>query len=322
MIGGSFVTWISGLATAALPHDPVKDKEPRVFPTVVELLQGEGNFISFTHREHPGNRIGYRFHEHSPYVLGAIPTAAEQHEIEAVSRLETEFAGRPGAFKNAREVREAGWIPQDWTFYIAPASEGFDLLWVVQTHESGLNTYYAVQQCFRMSGATNEAWRRKVAETPAFSEFDLWATQKAAGDPLTSLSYVHSGGRWLAIPATQDTLGFRTRLGFEMDTARTGGNLKAATYEPYNPAFSDEVLDTGLAARTDAKGEWICALYWEHTTHVTDHHPADCLHAVVNLGPLAPQSKRAIRGKIYWFKGSLDDLYTKWQADFHFSGVR
>jgi hypothetical protein len=53
---------------------------------------------------------------------------------------------------------------------------------------------------------------------------------------------------------------------------------------------------------------------------VTDHHPADCLHAIVNIGDLPPHSRRVIRGKIYWFKGTKRDLLKQWRADFEFEG--
>jgi len=213
-------------------------------------------------------------------------------------------------------VREDGWCPQDWTYYIAPAPDGFDLLWIIATHATGLNEYYAAQQCFRLSGVTNREWRRAIAETPAFSEFDLWARQEDKGDPLTSLSYVRREGCWLAMPATRDHVAYRTREGLDMDIERTRGNLDAADLAPYGPTSFEGAVDCGLAARTDLGGTWVCALYWERTTHITNHHPADCLHAVVNLGPIPPHGKRALRGKIYWMEGSLDTLYKQWQADF------
>ena len=288
----------------------------RVGPTAVDPLQKDGRFVSFTHGDHPGNRVGYRFHEHHPYVYGTAPTEADEDQVAKAEAAEAVFAKRPGVFVNRVAVREDGWAPQDWAYYIAPAEDGFDLLWVIETQGTGLNEFYAVQQCFRMSGRTNQEWRRRIAETPAFSEFDQWAKEEEAVQALTSLSHVHSEGAWQRIPATRDNVGYRTPLGVKMDLLRTGGDLAAAELAPYNPTVSAQVLDTGLAARTDRAAEWVCALYWEGTTHVTDHHPADCLHAVVNLGPIPPQSKRAIRGKIYWTKMSLDTLFDTWRRAF------
>ncbi len=284
--------------------------------TVVGPLHEGGNFVSLSRRDHPGNRIGYRFHEHAPLVYGAPPDTEAGSEPGTVQALEEHFASRPGVLVHKRPVREDGWTRQDWTYYIAPADDGFDILWVIETMEEGLNEYYCVQQCFRMGGLTNDEWRRKIAETPAFSEFDLWTRQEAEQKPLTSLSYVHSGDRWLSVPAVRENVGYRTTLGAALDIQRTEGDLTKAALEPYKPVFGDQVLDCGLIVRRSVDEQWACGLYWERTAHVTNHHPADCLHAVVNLGPIAPHGKRAVRGKVYWMKATLDEVYAHWQRDF------
>ncbi|MCP4643837.1 MAG: hypothetical protein GY851_25570 [bacterium] len=271
--------------------------------------------MSFSHRNHPGNRVGYRFHEHAPLIFGDVPDSDDGETAEA-SEQEAAFSKRPGIVINTIHVREEGWCSQDWTYYIVPVADGFEMLWVVEAHETGLNEFYCVQQCFRMSGVTNQDWRRKIAETPAFSEFDLWAKQEAEGTAFTSLSRVRCGDQWVSMSATRDNVGYRTPLGVYLDTRRSDGDIKTVGLEPYKPILADEESDHGLITRMDMAGEWLCGLYWERTTHVTDHHPADCLHSVVNLGPIPPRGKRAIRGKIYWMKGSLDDLYRHWERDF------
>jgi hypothetical protein len=113
---------------------------------------------------------------------------------------------------HTRPVREDGWAPQEWTYYFAPTSDGFDLLWVVKTFDEGLNEFYCVQQCFRMSGRTNEAWRREIAETPAFSEYDYWSAQEQRGESPTSLSYALINRDWRPMPATHDHVAYRTAL--------------------------------------------------------------------------------------------------------------
>jgi len=68
--------------------------------------------------------------------------------------------------------------------------------------------------------------------------------------------------------------------------------------------------------RNDLPETWVTGLYWQRTSHVTVHHPADCLHAIVNIGGIPPHSRRAIRGKIYWFAGDKRDLLKHFQCDF------
>ena len=78
----------------------------------------------------------------------------------------------------------------------------------------------------------------------------------------------------------------------------------------------DPPIDDGLVARCDHENHWMNALWWENTTHISNHHPADCLHSFVNLGPLAANSKKALRGRIYWAKMTKEDLLARWRKEF------
>ena len=77
-----------------------------------------------------------------------------------------------------------------------------------------------------------------------------------------------------------------------------------------------EPIDNGLITRTNLRESWVCGIHWQKTSHVTNHHPADCLHSIVNIGNIPPFSKKAIRGKIYWFEGNKDSLYNHYKRDF------
>ena len=109
-------------------------------------------------------------------------------------------------------------------------------------------------------------------------------------------------------------MGARTPYGETVDEKRFGGTM-SNTIGPYKARILDPV-DCGLVMRADLMGEWVCGIYWEHTTHVTDHHPADCLHTVVDIGDIPAHGRRAIRGKIYWFQGTKADLLERWAVDF------
>lgn len=301
----------------------ISREKQNTVPTSIEFPPpkkpgAEKIFISLLNRSHSGNRIGCRLFEHKPLVYGAIPKKSKRGMGTAeADALEKQYAERPGVFVHTIDVtNKKGWVPQSWTYYIVPAADGFELLWVITTKNKGLNKYYVAQQCFRMSGKTNRQWRRKIAETPAFSEYDLWASQEARGLSKTSLSFVRRNDTWEALPATRNHVVCRTPLGLALDTVRSGGDLtKIAGIEPYDPSLFEADIECGLTTRSNLENSWVCALYWERTSHVSNHHPADCLHAFVNLGPLPPNSKRAIRGKIYWMKASRDELFERWRKD-------
>jgi hypothetical protein len=283
-------------------------------PIQSELL---GEFATFVHRDHSGNRIGYRFHEHTPLVYGDVPQTGEgARQVDSSAEAEADrFRHRPGVKTHRKRVDEEGWIPQVWTFYLAPIQDGIDMLLVVEAEDTGLPEFYGIQQCFRLSGATNAEWRQKYACTPAFSEYDLWAqTPGDAGK--TSLTWLSRGGALQQLPACKETVGCRTRYGEAIDVRRSGGRLDTLTHVgPYNARML-ETADSGLVLRTSHDRSWSCGIYWERSTHLTNHHPADCLHAIVNIGGVPPHSKRAVQGKIYWLRGSGEKLVRHWRRDF------
>ena len=314
---------LAALCLLVLPAfgDSAQKGTPEVkVPTFIEIPLESGNFLSFLNQLHPENRIGYRLHEQTPLQVGSVPADAASAGIDPAAQIELEerFRSRPGVFVHKRPVTEEGWVPQDWTFYFVPVEDGFEMLWVVETKETGLNEFYAAQQCFRMGGKKNAEWRRKVAETPAFSEYDLWASLEEEGKDIASLSWVRRNDQWERVPATTDRLVCRTALGVSLEGRETDEPFDVLkTLGPNHEGKYAPDVDCGLITRTNLEGTWICGLYWDRTTHVSFHHPADCLHSSVNLGPLPPHSKRGIRGRIYWMEGSKVDLFELWKKEFN-----
>jgi len=286
-------------------------------PIAATIPEGKEN-ATFTNSLHPGNRIGYRFHEHTPIASGEVPASASNGDTapQDVTRLVDDFAKRPKVLVKTRPIDEKDWVPQKWTYYLAPTDDGIDMLWIVETLDKGLEEYYGVQQCFRLGGKSSQEWRRLYAETPAFSEYDLWDVTQKDSPTKTSLSYVMRAGKWEALPAVRESVGARTPLGLKIDTERASGKLESMLrVGPYDATMLAPI-DIGLVTRINIDKTWVCGIYWEGTSHVTDHHPADCLHAIVNIGNVPAHSKRAIRGKIYWFKGSLDELASRCRQEF------
>jgi predicted amidohydrolase len=283
-------------------------------PIQIKLVRD--NFATITNNNHPGNRIGYRFHEHTPLIYGNVPLSDMTANIDRddLRALVDSCKNNPDMFIYNHEIQKSDeWVRQDWTYYMLPVEDGIEILLVIRTYEEGLPDYYGIQQCFRMGGETNESWRKEIANTPAFSEYDLWISQKS-GKEKQSLTYVQRNDQWMAVPAGENTMGARTPLGVAVDFIRTDGK-PASKIGPYEAEMMAPI-DNGLITRVDAKEKWICGISWENTSHVTDHHPADCIHSIVNIGNIPPYSLRSIRGKIYWFKGTKDNLYTHYQNDF------
>ena len=281
----------------------------------IQIEQIRPNFITISNDLHGENRIGYRFHEHEPIAYGRVPLSDREANLhpDKIDVLIDSFKTSDNVFTYTHEIeKSAHWVKQDWKYYLVPKKDGLEILLEVNTYEEGLPEYYGVQQCFRMSGITNEAWRQEIAKTPAFSEYDLW---KNEGDKQkTSLTFVLRNNQWEPLPAGDKCVGARTPLGLAVDHLRTDGNLMDEV-GPYK-ALMQMPIDNSLITRTDVDEKWVSAIYWEQTSHVTNHHPADCLHSIINIGNIPPRSRKILRGKIYWFKGSKDQLYHHFTQDF------
>ena len=278
-----------------------------------EIKTVRDGFATMLNNRHPGNWIRYRFFEHTPITYGEVPLSPAQagYDPQRVSRLEERCKNSPDTFVFIQEIpKDQHWARQNWTFYMNPVNDGIEMLLIVTTFGEGLPIYYGVQQCFRLTGNTNSsAWRKTVALTPAFSEYDAWAQEDA---PKTSLTYVLRNGRWERFPAQKDAVGARTPVGMAIDYLRTNGEPEARV-GPYDAEMLAPI-DVPLIARMDKSRQWVCGIHWETTSHVTDHHPADCLHPIINIGGIPPFSSRAFKGKIYWFKGDTDDLWQHYKS--------
>jgi len=283
--------------------------------TTFDIKTAREGFATILNSRHPDNRIGYRFFEHSPIPYGEVPLSPQQagFDLQVVSELQDGFRNSSTAYIFTQEIRkDEHWVKQDWTFYMNPVDDGIEILLVVTTFGEGLPEYYGVQQCFRMTGRTNGSqWRKTIALTPAFSEYDMWAQE---GAPKTSLTHVVRRGKWERLPAGKETVGARTPVGMAIDFLRTSGRPA----EPVGPYQAEMLapIDLPLITRMDNSSRWVCGMYWENASHVTNHHPADCLHAIINIGGIPPFSTRAFRGKIYWFQGNGDDLMVHCESDF------
>jgi predicted amidohydrolase len=275
----------------------------------------KGNFATIINSQHSGNRIGYRFFEHWPIQYGEIPLSPQQggFDLNIVSQLEDQFKNNPSICVFTQAIsKDKYWVKQNWTFYMNPVNDGIEILLVVKTFGEGLPEYYGVQQCFRMTGENNGSqWRKTIALTPAFSEYDLWAKE---GEPKTSLTYVVRNGIWECLKAQKEAVGARTPTGIAIDLLRTNEQPKNLV-GPYKAEILAPI-DFPLITRMDKSGQWVCGIYWENSSHVTNHHPADCVHSIINIGGIPPFSKRAFSGKIYWFEGNTNDLMKHYKRDF------
>jgi hypothetical protein len=298
--------------------------------------------LTFAWRERPADYIGYRCLEGAPLVLdtgvdySGQPAAdwpampAREVQAPALARDDnwpanwlTEYAEADPAAPVQLSFRAgaagAAWCTcvtgaQQQEFHFQPVADGIEIR-LRFSSDMPIEGGYCLQQCLRFTGRMNMAWRRAIAQTPYFSELDL---QGGGGANLT-LTHARRENEWFGFPVQH--VAYPTRAG-----------------APSVPEMSPEAIDHGLIvresfARNDApENYWaetapgltwdriVAGLYWERTAYVSNRHPADCVHAVIDVGPLAAGQARTLHGKMYFFEGTKDDLLARWRKDFPGAG--
>lgn len=199
---------------------------------------------------------------------------------------------------------------QQREFFFQPVEDGVKM-WMRLTTQIPIQGCYLVQQCLRFTGAQNWSLRRNIACVPFLSELDV----QAMGHPDLTLTYVRQGGEWLRFPARH--ILFATPLGRSMREHEWEGPVDHGLI--VRETLDRKVVPASYFRRTASGETWdrvASGMYWERTAWVSNRHPADCVHAVVDLGPLSAGESRTVHGRFYWIEGTKEDLFAAWHREF------
>lgn len=297
--------------------------------------------LTFFWKEHPRFWVGYRVCEGSPETVpqplsedatwpaakwGAIPDPVDDLlylsklslprkrwrtvYLEKKSQDPTQLAFQ--AFRDGSawcRVQE-GDGQQQREFFFRPVEDGVQM-WMRLTTQIPIDGSYLVQQCLRFSGAQNWSLRRNIAFVPFLSELDV----QAMGHPELTLTYARLGEDWLRFPARQ--ILYATPLGNGLTGHELNGPIDHGLI--VRETLDRSVVPAAYFRRTAPGETWervAAGMYWERTAWVSNRHPADCVHAVVDLGSLSAGESRTVHGKFYWIEGTKDDLLAAWRKDF------
>ena len=290
---------------------------------IIVLSNAEQQCATFFWRENPQFYVGYRFIEHEPDVLptplpgidllpaalGVVPPTSDKPALSGKEgdpwnndwkvRHVDDHSGNGTQLSfatfsdGAALCRSAGNVSgQIREFFFEPVDDGV-CLWMKLTSRAAIMGAFCVQQCLRFTGSSNVEWRRRVALVPFLSEFDI----QARGKPLETITFARRGNQWLRFPLSHTR--YHTAPGFALVAGKSEGEV-----------------DHGLIVRESLDSKYCSGMYWERTAYISNRHPADCVHASVDLGPLDPGGSRLARGKVYFITGTKDDLLELWKKDF------
>jgi hypothetical protein len=113
---------------------------------------------------------------------------------------------------------------------------------------------------------------------------------------------------------------FNNALGEEVQSLSPNGKFSFSrsrgVWGPQRWETSATLAHAGLMVRESIDGTWVAGVAWEDFLSAQGHNPYRCMHLAVHIGPLAPSESRTIRGKIYLFRGSKVDCYSRFREDF------
>lgn len=313
----------------------------------LRVLLEKSSVVTFVRMDDPSRYIGYRIVEGDPImtaqpVLGydamprrqgaypppplpdeafaeaAIPRGEYSQTWKAAYEDKTYFfrSGKDGTtyFRST--------VPQGTRVSVfKPVADGLDA-WMWLEPAAEIRGSYLVEQCLRMSGVGNTFKRRQSSFVPELSEYDLWDR----GDR-RSLSFVRQGDSWTRVaPVLAYAQQSEIKQAWEFISKYHDGKWTGDEF-PTSPGLTVDQVRTqipagrpqtpsGLIVRESVDGKTIAGMYWERAARVATHYPADCLHAAVDLGSAATGKPPVVRGKIYWFNGTKDDLLARWKQDF------
>ncbi|MDA0347457.1 MAG: hypothetical protein O3C43_13025 [Verrucomicrobia bacterium] len=72
----------------------------------------------------------------------------------------------------------------------------------------------------------------------------------------------------------------------------------------------------GVLVRESEDRSQTMAIVWEDFLTAQGHNPWKCMHLSIRVGPLKPTESKTIRGKMYLFNGTKEDLLSKLKVDF------
>lgn len=236
-------------------------------------------------------------------------TAYQEKDSKDPARLE--FQTYAGGTAWCSLYEDGGRIRRELCFQ--PVADGVRM-WLRLSTQVPIEGAYLVQQCLRFTGAQNWSLRRQIACVPFLSELDV----QAMGHPELTLTYARQGGEWLPFPARH--VEYTTPAGSSFSGHDFSGTIDQGLV--IRETLDRKAVPASYFRRTAPDQTWerlSSGLYWERTAWVSNRHPADCVHAVIDLGPLAAGESRTVRGKFYWIEGCKDDLLAAWRKDFPIS---
>jgi hypothetical protein len=260
----------------------------------VRVTEYGNSHVRIAYPEWPSSRWIYRLPEHIEPTSGrGNTTPGEAGEI----RLEHVERGRDGSL-TLRGVRPPPY-PAEYRFVLRPGANVVNIRATIQnTGDEAWSPVARSILCLQFTKANR------------FMDRDL------------SQTLFRSNGEFIAVKDTDfvretgDKSPHCAHLLRQDDLSRFSGD--AAVH------FADrELSDCSLIVRSSTDSQRHVAVAWENALHVSYNlnRELNCIHSNPRIGALEPGESIALRGKIYLFTGTREELYRRYLEDFPDRGL-
>jgi hypothetical protein len=179
------------------------------------------------------------------------------------------------------------------------ASDGADLsLRITNLSESEWPELAAIIPCFNPGRITGTSAGSSTPKNAQFADVDQKSTYFLGPEGLTQL----------VTRAIHFNHVFREKI----DGLATGGKFV------FSSKWPTSMVDSygGLIVRESVGRDWVAGIAWEDYLSAQGHNPWWCMHLSVRVGPLKVHETKTIRGKIYLFQGTKEDLMERFRREF------
>jgi hypothetical protein len=197
-----------------------------------------------------------------------------------------------------RQVGSLAWLTTytklgvgKYSIWMEPHLDEIDMEWFVQNLS---------QEEWQYVGATADFF---FAKAPDFI------------DPNLDRTYLRIGGKWVALKETDHSDGGWSTQWYVPKGYRPTKMMGTKPHRKDSFGLSQDEPDNGLVAVVSRDGQMVVGQAFSRVQYICLNSP-HCVHPAVHLGDIPAGKEVSARGKFYFIRGSLDDLWQRYSRDF------